>query len=166
MGGFVNALTRTGMKLNQRIFVSDAPHATLLIRVLVGWVFLSEGIQKFLFPESLGVGRFAKIGIPDPSFTAPFVGVVEIVCGSLIIVGLLTRLSAIPLLIDISVAIATTKFPMLLDKGFWAAAHEARADLCMLLGLLFLIVVGAGPSSIDWLLSEKTDQRGSENLTQ
>ena len=143
------------MTLKQRMLASTAPKATVLIRVLVGWVFLSEGIQKFLFPESLGVGRFAKIGIPDPAFTAPFAGVVEIVCGTLLIAGLLTRLSAIPLLILISVAIATTKVPMLLDKGFWAAAHEARTDLCMLLGLLFLLLAGAGPLSIDWNLSRR-----------
>jgi putative oxidoreductase len=150
------------MTLNQRIFASTAPKVTVLIRVLIGWVFLSEGIQKFLFPDSLGVGRFAKIGIPDPSFTAPFVGVVEIVFGTFVILGFLTRLSAIPLLIDISVAIAATKVPMLLDKGFWAAAHEARTDLCMLLGLLFLILVGAGPLSVDSYLSRRSPatQRG------
>src|SRR5271169_7066247 len=83
--------------------------ALLLIRILVAWVFVSEGIQKFLFPAQLGVGRFEKIGIPSPHFMAPFVGTVEIVCGTLLLIGLLTRLVAIPLLIDISVAIATTK---------------------------------------------------------
>ncbi|HEX9006059.1 MAG TPA: DoxX family protein, partial [Bacteroidota bacterium] len=101
----------------------------LLIRLLTGWVFLSEGIQKFLFPEALGVGRFVHIGIPAPVFMAPFDGVVEIVCGALLLVGLLTRLATIPLLIDMAVAIATTKVPMLIQKGFWAAAHEARVDI-------------------------------------
>jgi len=147
------------MGLKQSVLASSAPKATLLVRVLTGWVFLSEGIQKFLFPESLGAGRFAKIGIPDPSFSAPFVGGVEIVFGTLIILGLLTRLATIPLLIDISVAIGTTKIPILLDKGFWAAAHEARTDLCMLLGLLFLLLAGAGPASIDRLLSRGMDGR-------
>ena len=146
------------MTIIQRVFTSTAPKTTVLIRVLVGWVFLSEGIQKFLFSESLGVGRFAKIGIPDPSLSAPFVGIVEIVFGTLIIVGFLTRLSSVPLLIDISVAIATTKIPMLLDKGFWAAAHEARTDLSMLLSLLFLLIEGAGPLSIDWRLSRGLDE--------
>src|SRR5271157_633871 len=83
--------------------------AVVLVRILVGWVFLSEGIQKFLFPEALGVGRFIRIGIPAPHFMAPFVGAVEIVCGSLILAGLLTRLAAIPLLITILVALYTTK---------------------------------------------------------
>jgi len=132
-----------------RTLSSDAPAATVLVRLLVGWVFLSEGIQKFLFPEALGVGRFVKIGIPAPHFFAPFVGVVEIVCSSLLILGLLTRLAAIPLFIDISVAILTTKVPMLAKSGFWAAAHEARTDYCMWLGTLFLLIVGAGSLSLD-----------------
>ena len=134
---------------------SDAPAATLLVRLLVGWVFLSEGIQKFLFPDALGVGRFVKIGIPAPHFFAPFVGVVEIVCGSLLILGLLTRLAAIPLLIDISVAIVTTKIPILAKSGLWAAMHEARTDYCMWLGALFLLIVGAGPWSLDVYLSRR-----------
>lgn len=128
---------------------SSAPGAAILVRLLVGAVFLSEGIQKFLFPAALGVGRFAKIGIPAPTFTAPFVGTVEIVCGVCLIVGLLTRWAAIPLLIDISVAIVTTKLPMLRYQGFWPAAHEARTDFCMLLGLVFLLLVGAGPLSLE-----------------
>jgi uncharacterized membrane protein YphA (DoxX/SURF4 family) len=140
------------MKVYQRLLSSDAPKATVLVRLLVGWVFLSEGIQKFLFVDNLGVGRFAKIGIPAPAFTAPFVGVVEIVFGAFIIIGFFTRLSAIPLLADISVAIATTKAPMLIDTGFWAAAHEARTDMSMLLGLLFLLVAGAAPASLDAIL--------------
>src|SRR5438132_4111786 len=86
-------------------WANRAAKATLLIRILVGWVFLSEGIQKFLFPDSLGVGRFVKIGIPWPQIMAPFVGVVEIVCGVLLLVGLITRLASIPLLIDILRAI-------------------------------------------------------------
>jgi uncharacterized membrane protein YphA (DoxX/SURF4 family) len=123
--------------------------AALLLRILVGWVFLTEGIQKFLFPAALGVGRFTKIGIPWPHITAPFVGVVEIICGMLLIIGLVTRLAAIPLLIDIGVAIATTKVPMLLHQGFWAAMHEGRTDFCMLLGLIAILCMGAGRISCD-----------------
>ena len=139
----------------QRILGSNAPSAAILIRLLVGWVFVSEGIQKFLFPDVLGVGRFTKIGIPAPQFFAPFVGVVEIVCGTMLILGLLTRLASLPLLIDISVAIATTKIPMLSKAGFWATMHEARTDFCMLLGLLFLLIAGSGPFSIDQPLSHR-----------
>jgi len=141
-----------------RTLRSTAPSATVLMRVMVGWVFMSEGIQKFLFPAALGVGRFAKIGIPAPQFFAPFVGVVEIVCGALLIVGLLTRLASIPLLIDIIVAITTTKLPMLSKSGFWATMHEARTDFCMLLGLIFLLIVGSGSLSFDDRLSRQPDR--------
>ena len=123
--------------------------AIVLVRVLVGWVFLSEGIQKFLYPAALGVGRFAKIGIPAPQVMAPFVGGVEIVFGALILVGLFTRLATVPLLITISVALLTTKVPFLIKHGFWAALHESRTDVSMLLGLIFLLIVGAGSLSLD-----------------
>jgi putative oxidoreductase len=123
--------------------------AILLIRILVGWVFLSEGIQKFLFPETLGVGRFAKIGIPWPQFMAPFVGVVEIVCGALLLVGLLTRLAAVPLLIDICVALYSTKIVSVAKNGLWSTLHEARTDVSMLLGLAFLLLVGGGSLALD-----------------
>jgi uncharacterized membrane protein YphA (DoxX/SURF4 family) len=121
----------------------------LLLRFLVGWVFLTEGIQKFLFPVALGEGRFAKIGIPAPQFSGPFVGGVEVVCSALLIVGLYTVFAAVPLLIDILVANATTKVPMLLHKGWWAAMHEARTDFCMLLGLIAILLLGAGALSLD-----------------
>jgi uncharacterized membrane protein YphA (DoxX/SURF4 family) len=123
--------------------------AALLLRLLVGWVFLTEGIQKFLFPAVLGVGRFIKIGIPYPHITAPFVGVVEIACGMLLMIGLVTRFAAIPLLIDIAVAIATTKIPMLLHQGFWPAMHEGRTDFCMALGLIAILCIGPGRISCD-----------------
>lgn len=132
-----------------RLFSSSAPSSVLLVRLLVGAVFFSEGVQKFLFPEALGVGRFTKIGIPAPGLMAPFVGVVEIVFGLLLVLGLLTRIAAIPLLIDILVAIATTKIPMWMKDGFWKTAHEARTDYAMLLGLVFLLLVGGGPLSVD-----------------
>lgn len=137
------------MFLLRRLLGSEGPPAAILIRVLVGWVFVSEGIQKFVFPEALGVGRFVKIGIPNPSFLAPFVGVVEIGFGSLLLLGLATRLATVPLLIDMAVAITTTKVPMLPSHGMWAMLHEARTDFSMVLGLLFLLWVGAGPWSLD-----------------
>jgi uncharacterized membrane protein YphA (DoxX/SURF4 family) len=128
---------------------SRAPHATILIRLLVGAVFLSEGIQKFLLPDELGVGRFAKIGIPAPDLLAPFVGVVEIGGGVCLLLGLATRFAAVPLIIDMIEAILTTKIPILAHQGFWAMAHEARTDWSMLLGSLFLLIVGADPWSLD-----------------
>lgn len=133
---------------------TNAPGWVILIRLAVGAVFLSEGIQKFLFPASLGVGRFTKIGIPAPEIMAPFVGVVEIGCGLLLILGLLTRLAAMALIINMLVAILTTKMPILMKSGFWAMAHEARTDYTMLLGCLFFLIVGAGRWSMDARLAK------------
>jgi putative oxidoreductase len=127
----------------------------LLIRLAVGGVFLSEGIQKFLFSDTLGIGRFIKIGIPAPEIMAPFVGAVEIGCGILLLVGLFTRLAAIPLIIDMLVAISTTKIPILLEKGFWAMAHEARVDWTMLLGSLCVLLVGGGAWTLDALMNRR-----------
>jgi len=132
-----------------------AAKTILLIRVLVGWVFLSEGIQKFLFPDSFGVGRFVKIGIPWPQVMAPFVGVVEIVCSSLLLVGFLTRLAAVPLLIDISVALYSTKIVTFAKNGLWSTLHEARTDVSMLLGLIFLLLVGGGSIALDARLGSR-----------
>lgn len=123
--------------------------------MLVGGVFLLEGIKKFLFVAQWGAGRFAKIGIPAPHILAPFVGVVEIFCGTLLLVGLLTRLATIPLIIDITVAICSTKVPIFLKSGFWPMEAEARTDYSMLLGLIFLLIVGAGSWSIDATISRR-----------
>lgn len=127
----------------------------VLIRLLVGWVFLSEGIQKFLFPAALGVGRFAKIGISAPQLTAPFVGVIEIVFGTLILIGLSTRLATLPLLIDIAVALSTTKLAFLAKNGIWSTLHEARTDVSMMLGLFFLLIVGGGSLALDTKLRSR-----------
>jgi putative oxidoreductase len=137
------------MSMKTEQAANRAAKAILLIRILVGWVFLSEGIQKFLFPDTLGVGRFVKIGIPWPQFMAPFVGVVEIVCGALLLIGLFTRLAAIPLLIDICVALYSTKIITMAKNGLWSTLHEARTDVSMLLGLVFLLLVGGGSLALD-----------------
>ena len=137
------------MTIYGRMVTSDAAAIVILIRLMVGAVFLSEGIQKFLFPAELGVGRFTRIGIPAPEFFAPFVAVFEIGCGTLVLLGLLTRFAAIPLIVIMLVAISATKIPILLSSGFWTMAHEARTDWSMLLGSLYLFVVGAGRWSLD-----------------
>lgn len=134
---------------------TTAPAAAIVIRLLTGSIFLSEGIQKFLFPGELGVGRFEKLGIFYPTMMAPFVGTVEIVCGSFLLLGLLTRLAAIPLLITMSVAIFSTKFNVLMESGFWKFAHEARTDYSMIMSLIFLLIVGSGSISIDQKIIEK-----------
>lgn len=139
----------------QKIINTDSSATTILIRLMVGTVFLSEGIQKFLFANALGVGRFAKIGFANPEFWANLTGFFEIVCGCLILAGFLTRLSSVPLLIIMIVAFITTKYPILVDKGFWAMAHEYRTDFAMTLGDLFLIIKGGGNWSLDKKLMRK-----------
>lgn len=143
------------MTFFRKILATDAPAAVILIRLILAAVFLSEGIQKFLFADALGVGRFVKIGIPAPEIMAPFVGVCEIVCGVLLLLGLLTRFAAVTMLINMLVAISTTKVPLLLHDGFWKMAHEARTDWAMLLGSIFLLVVGAGSWSLDAKISRQ-----------
>src|SRR5882672_3097937 len=106
------------MTFFQRLLATNAPAAVILIRLIVGGVFLSEGIQKFLMPEAQGVGRFTKIGIPNPEILAPFVGICEIVCGLFFVLGLLTRFAAVTMIINMFVAIWTTKVPILLSAGF------------------------------------------------
>lgn len=136
---------------------------SILIRLAVGLaVFVPEGIQKLIFPAVLGAGRFAKIGIPYPDVLGPFVGIVEFGCGALIIIGLATRLAAVPLIIIMIVALVSTKLPILVGHGvgqftlpdlkrygFWSAQHEARADLTMLLSAIYLLIVGGGRWSLD-----------------
>jgi uncharacterized membrane protein YphA (DoxX/SURF4 family) len=146
---------------------------TLLVRLLVGLVvFFPEGLQKLMFPEVLGSGRFANIGIPWPEIMGPFVGMLEVICGSLIIVGLFTRLATIPLIIVMMVALISTKVPILVGHdlwifklatdikrhGFWSAQHEARADLTMLLGLIYLLLVGGGRWSLDAVVAHHSSR--------
>ena len=145
------------MALNNAAWADRVARAIVLIRILVGWVFLSEGVQKFLFPDSLGVGRFVKIGIPWPQVMAPFVGGVEIVCGALLLIGFLTRLACVPLLADIVVALYSTKIVTFAQHGLWSTLHEARTDVSMLLGLIFLLLVGGGSLAVDaWLAAKKS----------
>ena len=121
----------------------------LLIRLMVGLVFLSEGIQKFLYPEVRGVGRFIKIGMPAPEFLGYFVASFEVLCGILILLGLFTRYAAIPLIIIMLTAIASTKIPILLNEGFWEMAHAARTDWSMLIGSTVLLLIGGGKYSFN-----------------
>ena len=133
----------------RKVLATDAPPAVLLVRLMVGGVFLSEGIQKFLYPELRGAGRFATLGIPSPDFSGPFVGGFEVVCGALILLGLLTRLAVLPTIAIMLVAIYTTQLPVLEKEGFWFMANRIRTDYSMLLGSLFMLIVGAGRWSVD-----------------
>lgn len=146
---------------------TTAPPANLIIRLMVGGIFASEGLQKFLYPSDLGSGRFAKIGLSAPEFFGPFVGGVELMCGLLLLAGLATRLASIPLIITMLVALFTVKIPILIGSefmgfslrplpryGFLSMLHESRNDISMLCGSLYLLITGAGPWSADAKLSK------------
>jgi len=128
----------------------------VFIRLAVGFIFFSQGILKFTDPH-MGVLRFARIGFPFPDFTAHFVGAFEITCGLLVLVGLFTRLAAVPLLIVILTAIATTKIPELFHagQGFWFMVSDARTDFAMTMSLAFLLLAGAGGLSLDQWLAQR-----------
>ncbi len=132
---------------------SNNDNRTILIRLAVGLIFLTEGVQKYLFPELLGTGRFLNIGFSHPAFWAYFAGAFEILCGLLIVIGLLTRVASIPLLIVMITAFVTTKWPLLVNKGVWPWAHEYRTDFAMTLLLIYLLIYGAGKLSIDSKIS-------------
>jgi len=131
--------------MKKLLYTTNLP--TLLCRLAVGLIFLSEGIQKYILLDA--TARFTKIGFSNPAFWVHFTGAFEVVCGILILLGLLTRLAAIPLLIIMIVAFITTKVPILIDKGFWSFAHEYRTDFAMTLLLIYLLVYGGGRHSID-----------------
>jgi uncharacterized membrane protein YphA (DoxX/SURF4 family) len=144
--------------MKNRVFDTDHSKTTILIRLMVGAVFLSEGIQKFLFADTLGAGRFAEIGLPSPEFLGSFVGSFEIVCGILVLLGLITRLASIPLIIIMLVAIATTKAEILSGRGFWEMMHASRTDWAMLLGSIFLLIKGSGLWSLDKRMFKNEEQ--------
>jgi len=146
----------------ERYIRTDTDRTTILIRFLVGIVFVSEGIQKFLYPGLRGPGRFETIGIPYPEFSGLLVGGFEIICGLLILFGFLTRFAAIPLIVIMLTALFTTKLPILIGTSFWgfnlrdleyygflSMLHESRNDLAMLIGSLFLLIKGGGYWSMD-----------------
>ena len=128
----------------------QGPASILLIRLAVGLIFFTQGILKYTDPN-MGVARFTRIGFPHPYFTAHFVGTFEIVCGLLVLLGLWTRMAAIPLFIVITTAITTTKIPELFraSQGFWYMVSDARTDFAMLCSLLFLMWTGGGVWSVD-----------------
>jgi putative oxidoreductase len=169
---FINLKARSRVmetnKLWQWLFnpPSDAPTATILLRLMAGSVFLWEGILKFVYTNQ-GVGRFTKLGFPFPQATSTFDGALEIVGGILLITGLLTRLIAVPFIIEMVVAMLSTKIPLYLGTsplplppvppqiGFWAVLHEIRSEYAQLLTTLFLLIAGPGKWSIDALLARR-----------
>ena len=136
------------------------PTATVAIRAMAGGVFLWEGTLKFVYPNQ-GVGRFAKLGFSFPLATASFVGGLEVVGGILLILGLGTRLISIPFIIEMLVAMLSTKPKLFLGTsplppppvppqlGVWAVLHEIRSEYAQLMSCLFLAISGPGPWSLD-----------------
>jgi uncharacterized membrane protein YphA (DoxX/SURF4 family) len=145
----------------------DAPSATIVLRVMAGTVFFWEGVMKFVFANQ-GVGRFTKLGFPAPHFTATADAWLEIIGGLLLITGFLTRAIAIPFIIEMIVAMASTKIPMYLGTsplplppvppqvGFWAVLHEIRSEYAQLACCVFLLLAGPGPWSLDALLAKSS----------
>lgn len=140
-----------------QVTATRASGAVVLIRLYVGLIFVGEGILKFLRPETLGSGRFEKAGIPAGAFFANLDGVFEIICGVMILAGLLVRLATLPMIVDMIGALVITKVPLLWgsaplypkEGGFWDFFHEGRLKIAMLCGSIFLLIVGAGGYSLD-----------------
>jgi putative oxidoreductase len=164
-------------RISASLITTNASCWTIFIRLSLAGVFIPEGIQKLIHSEMLGTGRFIKMGIPYPEFTAPFVGWVEIICGALVLMGLLTRLAMVPLIITMLVAITATKIPIWMGQdwvvtetitfyvrelktyGFWSFMHETRLDWAMLMGACYLLIVGGGQWSLDKQVTRRDDER-------
>jgi uncharacterized membrane protein YphA (DoxX/SURF4 family) len=152
---------------------TDGPKSTLLLRLMAGGVFFWEGLLKFVYVNQ-GIGRFTRLGIPFPHFTATFIGGLEIAGGLLLLAGLTTRLIAIPFVAEMIVAILSTKISLYLGTsplplppappqvGFWAVLHEIRSEYAQMLTVIFLIVNGPGKWSLDTVLSKKREVGSSE----
>lgn len=154
--------------MRKQLLTTSPSKTTVLIRIMVGSVFLSEGIQKFLYPAARGIGRFDKMGFPNPDFFASLVGSLEILCGVLLLIGFLTRAAALLMFINMTVAIIVTKIPIAFGEsfgpfvlrelktyGFWSMAHEMRTDFAMWLGSIFLLIKGGGKWSLDLKMNKE-----------
>jgi putative oxidoreductase len=132
----------------------------IILRLMAGGVFFWEGILKFVYPNQ-GVGRFTKLGFPDPELLAHFVATMEIAGGLFLLLGLLTRLTSLYFILQMIVAVLTTKIALYLGTsplplppapptiGLWAVLHEIRSDYAQILTCLFLLLVGPGTISLD-----------------
>lgn len=140
---------KTGTSFIKRILNTEDDNKIIILRLIVGLIFISEGIQKFLFLEVLGPGLFRNIGFSHAYFWAYFTGTFEIVCGIFVLFGFLTRIMSVPLLIVMITAFISTKLPVLEYKGFWTFAHDYTTDFSMTLLLILLIIHGGGKRSVD-----------------
>ena len=150
----------------------SGPDSTLLLRTMAGGVFLWEGILKFVYANQ-GVGRFTKLGMPLPHFTADFVATLEIVGGLLLIFGFLTRWISVPFIFEMVVAILSTKISLYLgtsplprppappQMGMWAVLHEVRSEYAQALAVAFLLLNGPGRWSLDALFRSRAEPHHS-----
>ncbi|HTJ10647.1 MAG TPA: DoxX family protein [Dinghuibacter sp.] len=133
----------------RRILATEETGSVLFIRLMVGGIFLSEGLQKFIYPSILGGGRFLSIGFPLPYFSAYFDGVLQVICAVLVLLGLFTRFAVIPLLVITIFSLVAIQSRVLVDQGLFPMLHAARTDWCMLLGTCYLLLKGGGRWSLD-----------------
>lgn len=143
----------------------NGPKEIILIRLLCGGVFFWEGLLKFVYVNQ-GIGRFTKLGFPMPELTANFVAITEIIGGLFLLFGLFTRLTSLWFILEMIVAILSTKISLYLGTsplplppapptvGIWAVLHEIRSDYSQLLSCLFLLFVGPGILSLDRKLTK------------
>jgi uncharacterized membrane protein YphA (DoxX/SURF4 family) len=151
----------------------SGPRATLAIRLMAGGVFFWEGLLKFVYVNQ-GIGRFAKLGLPVPHALAPAIAVLEIVGGVLLMSGLGTRLISVPFIVEMLVAMLSTKVALFLGTsplpkppspptaGVWAVLHEIRSDYAQIMSCIFLLAAGPGPWSLDALLARRRRVRAAQ----
>lgn len=137
-----------------KLFSTCGHRPVILVRLMIGVVFLISGLQKFIFPE-MGPGRFAGMGYAYPAFTAYLVAFFEAAGGLLILIGLAVRLASVPIAVIMAVAIITTKIPRI-PEGIWVFLQSVRLDYAMLMGAVFLIWSGADKLSVDARIEKKT----------
>jgi putative oxidoreductase len=140
---------KTKSSLKTQILSTDNDYKLFFIRLIVGLIFVSEGIQKYLIMSVYGPEFFKETGFGNPMFWTYLTGAFEISCGILILSGFLTRLVSIPLLTIMVVAFLTTKLPILTVSGFWTFAHEYRVDFSLTVLIVLLIIYGGGKWSFD-----------------
>ena len=149
---YTNCAMMPAKEFLSRILSTTNSKGTILIRLVVGLIFLSEGVLKYIHPEWAGTGRFEKIGFTDPDFWAYFVGALEIICGLFILLGFWVRISSFPLLVIMLTAFVATKWPILLSEGLARMAHEYRTDFAMTMLLVYLLIFGGGQWSLDRII--------------
>ena len=116
----------------------------LLARIAVGWTFLQTGWGKLHDLESV-VGFFRELGIPYPELQAPFVASVELVCGTLLVLGLFSRVAALPLIGTMVVAIATAQWENVDSFG----ALFGLSEYLYIVIFAWIATSGAGPVALD-----------------